>query len=108
MREAVFFGSLGGGAAADPDADGDGPHVRHGLGDDSNAVGQGCDFDIANRTAGRCHKGGKRGNYLLCFNTAIARLRIARTRAAGLVRSAKLVFRCRNPSSAWILPIWGK
>ena len=40
MREAIFFGDFAAGAVANPDADGNGAHVGHGLGDHHEAVGQ--------------------------------------------------------------------
>ena len=40
MGQAVFFGDFAAGAVADPDADGDGADVGHGLGDDHETVGR--------------------------------------------------------------------
>jgi hypothetical protein len=40
MGEAVFLGNFAAGTIADPNADGDGAHVGHGLRDDDEAVGE--------------------------------------------------------------------
>jgi len=47
MGEAVVGGGLGTRAGAHPDADRDGAHVGHGLGDDDEAVGQDLALDVA-------------------------------------------------------------
>src|SRR5229473_150414 len=47
VRQAVLFGNFAAGAVADPDADGDGAHVGHGLGDDHEAVGQNVLLNVA-------------------------------------------------------------
>src|SRR6266436_1361057 len=47
VREAVLFRNFAAGAVADPQADGDGAHVGHGLGDDHEAVGQNVFLNVA-------------------------------------------------------------
>jgi hypothetical protein len=47
MREAVFFQEFAAGAVADPNADGDGADVGHGLGEDHEAVGQSVLVNVA-------------------------------------------------------------
>src|SRR6267143_3004732 len=47
VREAVLFGNFAAGAVADPQADGDGAHVGHSLGDHHEAVGQNVLLNIA-------------------------------------------------------------
>jgi hypothetical protein len=47
VGEAVFFRDFAAGAIADPDAYGDGADVRHGLGDDNEAVGKNVPVNVA-------------------------------------------------------------
>ena len=47
VRDAVLFAVFAPRTRADPDAHGDGTHVRHGLGDDAHAVCQRSHFDIS-------------------------------------------------------------
>src|SRR6266481_4130151 len=47
VRESVLFGNFTAGAVANPQADGDGAHVGHGLGDDHEAVGQNVLLNVA-------------------------------------------------------------
>src|SRR5215467_3259977 len=47
VGEAVFLGDLAAGTIADPDANRDGADVRHGLGDDHQAVGEEVLLDVA-------------------------------------------------------------
>jgi hypothetical protein len=47
VRDAVLLGIFAAGAGADPDAHGDGAHVRHGLGDHAHAIRQRGHFDVA-------------------------------------------------------------
>src|SRR5579871_1468880 len=47
MSEAVFGGVFAAGAIADPDADGDGADMLHGLGDDDQSVGKNVTLDVA-------------------------------------------------------------
>jgi len=47
MGQAVFGGDFAARAVADPDADGDGAHVLHGLGNDDEAVGKNVALDVA-------------------------------------------------------------
>ncbi len=54
MGEAVFFRNFAAGAVADPDADGDGAHVGHGLGDDHEAVAENVFLDVPS-FRGSCH-----------------------------------------------------
>src|SRR6476646_3702203 len=46
MREAVFFRDLAAGAVANPNADGDGTDVGHGLGDDHEAISENMLLDV--------------------------------------------------------------
>src|ERR1700682_3554026 len=47
VSEAVFFGNFTTGAVANPDADGDRTDVRHGLGNNNQAVGENVPVNIA-------------------------------------------------------------
>ena len=47
VGEAVFFGDFAAGTVANPDADGDGANVGHGLCDDHEAIGQKVLLDVA-------------------------------------------------------------
>src|SRR5467141_1967404 len=47
VSEAVLFGNFAAGAVADPDADGDGAHMGHGLGNNHEAVGQNVLLNVA-------------------------------------------------------------
>ena len=46
VGEAIFLGNLAAGAIADPDADGNGADMRHGLRDDHEAIGQRVAFNV--------------------------------------------------------------
>src|SRR6266487_4224655 len=46
VGEAIFLGDLAAGAIADPDADGDGADVGHGLCDDHEAIAQRVAFNV--------------------------------------------------------------
>ena len=48
MGKAVLLGDFAAGAVANPDANGDGAHVGHRLGDDNETVGEHVALDIAN------------------------------------------------------------
>ena len=52
MRDPVEVLRLPAGAGAKPYADGNGVDVRHGVGEDHQAVGQDCFFDVARRGCG--------------------------------------------------------
>jgi len=47
VGEAVLFGDFAAGAVADPDADGHGAHMGHGLSDNHEAVGQNVLLNVA-------------------------------------------------------------
>src|SRR5215467_11921227 len=46
MRNPILFRGFTAGAGTDPDSHGNGPHMRHGLGDDTDAVRQSGKFDV--------------------------------------------------------------
>ena len=50
MRDAVLLRRFAARAGADPDADRDGAHVRHGFGDHADAVGERGHFDVPHGT----------------------------------------------------------
>jgi len=48
VSEAVFLRDFAAGTVANPDANGDGAHVGHGLSDDHEAIGKSVALDVAN------------------------------------------------------------